>query len=62
MKMLYAKFQAISMNIIASIFLSSNFLKHFLSKCTPEILDFASQISKMTILAKKVTGNQESTF
>ena len=46
MKMLRAKYQAISTNIVASIFISSSFWKHFFSKFTPKISDFAPQISK----------------
>ena len=58
--MLHAKFQANTTNSVASFF-RQIFKTFFCPKLTPKILDFASQILKMTILAEKLTVNQEST-
>ena len=61
MKMLHAKFQAISMNILGSISLLSNLLTYFLVQIYPKNFRFClSNCKKMTILAEKLTANLES--
>ena len=56
MKMMHAEFQAISTNILDSIFFFRRiFLNIFLYKLNPKILDFASQIKKIQFQLKKIT-------